>query len=151
MNESERKALFSVNRMAEGFLSTLLEDAQYSENDLACEEGREPRDTGTIYSCPESTLRAVLNECDAFRAAMLRKPSLAALLDDRYLCERIGADLYLERAGHGAGFRDRDCWHDRPSAARIIGEALSAAVPSRGSLETYIGDDGETYIFGKES
>lgn len=42
-------------------------------------------------------------------------------------------------------------WHDRPSAARIIGEALSAAVPSRGSLETYIGDDGETYIFGKES
>lgn len=81
----------------------------------------------------------------------LRKPSLAALLDDRYLCERIGADLYLERAGHGAGFRDRDCWHDRPSAARIIGEALSAAVPSRGSLETYIGDDGETYIFGKES
>jgi hypothetical protein len=140
MNEAERKALFSVNRMAEGFLSTLLQDLQHREADDACMEGRAERDVGTIYDCPDETLADVLRECDAFREAMLRDPIVRDLLDDGYAMHPIGSDLYLERAGHGAGFRDRDIW------SRAQGERLSDLVSSRASLDAYLGDDGKAYI-----
>ncbi len=159
--ERERAAIFATNPMVAGFLSTMLQDAQYSENDFACEQGRDALDTGTIYDCPDATFRAVIAECDAFMVAL--RAAAAATHDqsevlshlegfdvDRVDLKALGSDLYLERAGHGAGFQDRDIWHDDPATNRGIGDALSLLVEAR-SLETYLGDDGALYIVGRES
>lgn len=160
ITESERKAIFSAYPMVSGFLSTMLQDAQYSEMDYACEQEREELDVGTIYTCPDATLRAVINECETFLTA-LRAASSASHDQSEVLShleefdvdsadlEAIGSDLYLERAGHGAGFQDRDIWHSDPVKNRGIGDALSLLVESR-SFETYLGDDGSLYISGKE-
>jgi len=156
--ERERKAAFRACPMAESFLAVLLQDLQHSESDEATSEGREARDTGTIYDCPDSTFRAAVAECESFLAAIaahlaaVPDGALAGLdLANRYTLEQMGSDLYLERAGHGAGFRDRDSWSDDREENRAIGEALSDLVESRHSLEAYLGDDGQTYICGKES
>lgn len=151
MNEAERKGLFLANSLVESFLSVLLQDLQLGEDDEACSEGREPRDSGTIYDCPESTLRAALVETDAFRAKIAADSRLAHLLDDPRALDQIGSDLYMERAGHGVGFADRT-WHDdNGEESAWIGERLSALVATRSSLETYLGDDGRAYVFGSEA
>lgn len=156
MTEDERKAIFRDSPMVLGFLSTLLQDAQHHESDEACEAEREARDSGTVYDCPDSTFRAVVAECEAFLAACEERAKrsilLTATLEDLdTLAESVGSDLYLERYGHGAGFRDRSFWSDDRDENRRIGELLSECVDSRGSLETYLGDDGQCYICGKES
>jgi hypothetical protein len=149
MNESERKAIMRANPMVEGFLSTLLEDLQHSESDEACTEDREARDTGTIYDCPDSTFRAAVAECESFVAGLAKdshgRNGLDLALDyapNGYTLEAAGSDLYLERAGHGAGFRDRGLGR--------AGAWLSDGVDSRSSLEAHLGDDGRAYICGKE-
>lgn len=154
MSEQERKAAFAANPMAESFLATLLQDAQLSENDSACVEEREPMDSGTIYDCPDSTFNLAMRECQRFRDAITQAivtvpdGALAGLdTDCRYTLEAIGSDLYLERAGHGAGFRDRDIWSDDSDECRAIGEALSDLV-ERGAVESYFGDDGKLYASG---
>ncbi|WP_141237105.1 hypothetical protein [Sphingopyxis sp. GW247-27LB] len=145
--------------MVEGFLSTMLQDAQYREADEACSEEREARDTGTIYDCPDATLRAVIAECDQFITAaravnVTDDVNLATFCNQawNHVRKQIGSDLYLERAGHGAGFRDRDIWAcDDRDLNRRIGRALSDLVARHPSLETYVGDDGALYIVGQES
>lgn len=153
-----RKEVFAASPMVESFLAVMLEDMQHQERDEACEAGREERDTGTIWDCPESTLRAVMAECQTFREAITQAivtvpdGALAGLdTDCRYTLEAIGSDLYLERAGHGAGFRDRSLWSDDVDECNAIGEALSDLVRKHPNIETYLGDDGGAYIFGKES
>lgn len=158
ISEEERKAAFRANPAAESFLATLLEDAQLHESDEACGEEREARDSGTIYDCPDGTYRVAMANCEAFLAAI--REALAAVpdqalagldLDNRYTMERLGADLYLKRAGHEAGFRDRvDTWSDDREENDAIGERLSELVDSRGSLESYFGDDGRLYVCGWE-
>lgn len=154
INEAERMAAFRANSMAESFLSVLLQDADLSESDEACTGGREARDSGTIYTCPDATYRAALADCDAFRAACLAHDLelVRDAINDPWNLERIGSDLYLERAGHGAGFRDRE-WSDDRDDSNAIGEAFSALVDSiwnGRTLETYFGDDGQIWICGKE-
>lgn len=160
MTDALRTKTFLARPMVMGFLSTLLEDLQLSENEEACTEEREARDTGTIYSCPDSTFRAAVAECDAFESACRNAPvsrngqsvDIGTLCRESlfYVKARIGSDLYLERAGHGAGFRDRDIWSDDREENKAIGEALSDVVSGTG-LETYLGDDGEAYICGSEN
>jgi hypothetical protein len=156
--ERERKAAFRACPMAESFLAVLLQDLQHSESDEACTEEREARDSGTIYTCPDSTFRAAVAECESFLAAIaahlaaVPDGALAGLdLASCYTLEQMGSDLYLERAGHGAGFRDRDAWSDDRDENAAIGETLSDLVESRSSLEVYLGDDGQAYICGRES
>ena len=156
ISESDRKAIFRNSPMVVGFLSTMLQDLQLTENDDSVEEDRESRDVGTIYDCPESTLNAVIHECETFLATLKESAHdrwwrLEHIFQDKYLAEPAGSDLYLERAGHGAGFRDRKCWHENKRVNALIGERLSRAVPSRGSIYAYIGDDGKAYIFGAEN
>jgi hypothetical protein len=157
-SETEREAAFKACPMARDFLATLLQDAQLSEADEACSDEREARDSGTIYDCPDSTFRAAVADCEAFLAAIrlhlatVPDGALAGLdLANRYTLAQMGSDLYLERAGHGAGFRDRDTWSDDSDENRAIGEALSDLVESRSSLESYFGDDGRVYICGSET
>jgi hypothetical protein len=91
------------------FWATALEDAHFRENDLACEEGREPCD---IYGDPAAEYG------DTYRAAIARiceeAAPLMARLDPRFaprggdLDSDFGSDLYLTAVGHGAGFWDGD-------------------------------------------
>jgi len=94
------------------FWSTALEDAQYRENDSACEDGREPED---IYGEPAAEYG------EKYRAAIARVCEEAAPLiaaqnlntfprrcPDNDLDSVFGSDLYLTAAGHGAGFWDGD-------------------------------------------
>lgn len=157
--EAQRAAMFAANPMVAGFLSTMLQDAQLTEFDESGTQEREERDTGTIYDCPDATFRAAIAECDAFVAAAEAimvdglDVTLGAYCRDSFafIREHIGSDLYLERAGHGAGFCDRDIWAvDDRDLNRCIGEALSGCVAGP-SLETYLGDDGALYIVGRES
>lgn len=154
--ERNRKAIFHADKMAESFLSVMLQDMQFSENDEATTEEREPRDVGTIWTVPDSTFRACLMECADFRLAIsdhlaaVPDGALAGLdLDGYGIAEQLGSDLYLERAGHGAGFRDRDSWSDDRDECNAIGEALSGLVHS--GFESYLGDDGQAYICGREN
>lgn len=153
MTEQEREAVFKASPMVRGFLATLLEDLQHSESDEACGEGREARDTGTIYDCPDSTFRAVVAECESFVAGLAKdshgRNALDLALDyapNGYSLEQAGADLYLERAGHGAGFRDRGIGRAGAWLSDTVDSVFGVA-----SLEAYLGDDGRTYICGKES
>lgn len=134
--ETERRAIFRTSPLLMGFLSTLLEDLQFSE--------REEGDSGTIWDCPDATFNAARSICDRFYALDIPVAESACSY------EQIGGDLYLEAAGHGAGFRDRE--HDSDSdVSQDIGERLSAAVDTVCThLETYLGDDGCAYIVGRE-
>ena len=107
LNESERKVAFRANPLIEGFLSTALEDLQFTENETACQEEREARDTGTIYDCPDETFQRAKDECDAFIAAAMTAPemtecdfTLVEFIESSFafVQEHIGSDLYLERA-----------------------------------------------------
>jgi len=56
----------------------------------------------------------------------------------QYASDDIGHDLWLTRAGHGAGFWDGDYGED--------GEGLTAIVDkSFPNLDPYVGDDGKIY------
>lgn len=141
INEATRWLAFSASPMLSGFLSTLLADLQLTERDEACQEEREERDTGTIWDCPDATFTAARAICDRFWYA-------APVEESDCDSEQLGSDLYMEMAGHGVGFSDRSHDDDRDESARIA-EQLSAAVDGR--LETYLGDDGAAYIYGRES
>jgi hypothetical protein len=152
MNEIERKALFASSPMVESFLAVLLQDAQLHENDEACTEEREAYNSGTIYACSDETLAIVVKECERFTAAIAAH--LAAVPDGalvgldltcRYTLEHIGSDLYLERAGHGAGFRDRRIWSDDSDENNAIGETLSGLV-TPGGVDFHFDDDGTLFV-----
>lgn len=96
-------------------------DDQYSATDIA----------------PE-TLAQMITECAAFQ-----EDNATALADAYanetiiYDEERAGHDFWLTRNGHGAGFWDR--------GLGATGETLSDAARSCGSIDLYIGDDGQVY------
>ena len=145
LNETDRRAAFKASPLLMGFLGTMLEDLQNNEREAAFEDEREEIDAGTIWNCPDVTFNGARSICDTFYSG----PGGDAAAESDCTYEQIGSDLYLESAGHGAGFSDRDHDGDR-DASRAIAERLSAAV-SRHSVETYIGDDGAAYIVGMES
>lgn len=97
------------------FWATALEDAQLSENDIACTEGREPHDFSGEPN-PDYLAR-YHGACEAVCAAA--EPILATVDLNQFprrkgessLSEVFGGDLYLTAAGHGAGFWDGD-WGD---------------------------------------
>ncbi|WP_242136972.1 hypothetical protein [Sphingomonas sp. TREG-RG-20F-R18-01] len=137
-----RAEAFRHNPMIMGFLSTALQDLQLTEFDEACMEDREERDSGTIYDCPDETFERAKAECEAFWAILREDVDTALDATNSLTSEHIGSDLYLERAGHGAGFRDRSY------SETETGERLSAMVDQmgRGSVDVYFGDDGKAYF-----
>lgn len=92
--------------------ATALEDAQFTENNNAAEDGRDPVD---IEGDPAAEY------LEEYRAAVLRVCEEAAPLiaaqnlntfprrcPDGDLDSVFGSDLYLTAVGHGAGFWDGD-------------------------------------------
>ena len=107
--------LLNAEEVFAAFWATALADAQFTENDSACEEEREPRDVeGEPAADYAPRYRAAVESiCD-------RAESILATLDlNRFprhgwstsISGAFGSDLYLTAVGHGAGFWDGD-WGD---------------------------------------
>lgn len=60
-------------------------------------------------------------------------PALVAKLPDWYTAEQLGHDFLLTRNGHGVGFWDRGLGD--------LGQQLTAAAQSYGSIHAFINDD----------
>lgn len=151
--QHDRLAYLRHDEMAAAFLGTMLDDAQAMEVDAACTDEREPLDTGTIYDCPAPTYRAAIAICDQFRRLVEGDQVLnpGAWRGRRSVETVLGSDLYMEMAGHGVGFRDREWGAEWGEDSDTVGEALSTLAGHVGRLETYLDDAGAVWIVGKES
>jgi hypothetical protein len=148
--ETARKADFRANPILSDYLATMLEDFQFSENDEACSEEREERDTGTIYTLNESEYIRHKRDCDKFYAD--NRADIDAALElvpgeeglrygrDYMTHERIGYYFYMVRAGHGVSFTD----DGTPGEADCLSN-LNKAARAFPSFDLYFGDDGEVY------
>lgn len=147
--EATRKALFLAHPGFSDYLATMLQDLQFSESDEACTEGREARDSGTIYTLPATTFDRSLEDWQRFasecvwhiNAALKLEPGEPGLqwTRDRYMtAERIGLTLWLARVGSGVTFTDDG---DAPCLVEM------AEWARRNSIEgPYFGDDGSVYL-----
>jgi hypothetical protein len=103
-----------------------------------CNDDR--RDEGladmTFADLPPKVLADIIAECDDFQVANAR--SLSKAYGDRYGEGMAGADFWLTRNGHGAGFWDRGLGKH--------GEDLTKAAKAYGSSDAYVGDDGKLYL-----
>jgi hypothetical protein len=90
----------------------------------------------------EEALTAVKADCEAFCLEhendlldyMLER---ACNLVDGAAIEHAGHDFWLTRCGHGVGFWDRGMGD--------LGKRLTEACKAYGSLDLYVGDDGQIY------
>lgn len=147
--EESRNAAFRACPILCSFIGTALEDLQLGESDEACTEGREARDSGTVYTLPDSEFEKCKTLCESFmaehaadiEAAMALEPGSKGLRysDGRsFDYDRIGLTLYLSAVGHGVTFTDdgnADCLGRLADAA----SALQFDSP-------YFGDDGRVYF-----
>ena len=122
-----------IDEILRGFVSTALQDLQYSENDEACMEGREPRSIDLLGDGVLDSLRDYVAAWFA-RAEPYLLPSNYSLTFDLF---EIGSDLYLTAVGHGCGFWDRT-----EKINRRDGDIISDIAPR---IEVYVGDDGKVY------
>ena len=146
--ETCRNILFAAKPMLADFVSTALQDLQYSENDKACTEGREARDSGTIYDLDAGTFGKLAAMCDAFEEKMPR--SIAAALElepqgegfeyarEPITYERLGSTLWLAITGSGVTFTDDGC------AVCLVAMAEYARTIYCEGLD--FGDEGEIYL-----
>lgn len=153
--EEQRNRDFRACPILSAYVSTLLEDLQHSESDEACTEGREPRDSGTIYTLPDSEFAKCKASCERFAAENAADIEAAQELEPgepglqytthRYMtADRIGSTFYMARVGHGVTFTDDG---DAPCLQR-----LAEAARNFGYMEgAYFGDDGRVYLMGGEA
>lgn len=115
----------------DAFTAAYIEAALWSSMDNADDQGGEPLEAnyGPDEIAPE-TLVSIQEDCDAFQR------DHAADIDGDL--ERAGHDFWLTRNHHGAGFWDGD-WGDD------VGQRLTEASHSYGSVDLYVGDDGLIY------
>lgn len=149
--EIARNADFKAYPILREYVSTMLQDLQFSEADEACTEEREECDTGTIYTLREDTYQRCKADCIAFMAdnaeaieqALELVPGEEGLRYGRdYMTyDRIGYYFYMERVGHGVGFMD----DGTPGEAGCL-TRLSEAAGAASYFEPSLGDDGEVYI-----
>lgn len=115
----------------DAFVTAYLECALWSTTDMSDESGGEPLDAEhSIDDISPDTLSASVDDCNGFR-------EMAADLLSRIDAddEQNGHDFWLTRNGHGAGFWDR--------GYGPIGDELSKMAKSFGSVDLYVGDDGQ--------
>jgi hypothetical protein len=147
--EESRNAAFRACPILWDFVGTMLQDAQLSENDEACTEGREPRDSGTVYTLPDSEFEKCKQLCESFMAEHAADIEAATELEpgqpglqytaSRYMNhERIGSTLYLAAVGHGVTFTDDG---NAPCLERLANAARALRWES-----PYFGDDGRLYL-----
>ena len=125
--------MIDLDQMTRGFIACML----WAENSHLTDDGPDlsPDD------CAPSTLSAARELCESF-AHYCAETGLD--LDDvpGMDAARIGHDLWLTQAGHGAGFWDR--------GLGVLGDALTKAADTI-SAECYVGDDGMVYLCGYEN
>ena len=152
-SEASRKEAFRACPILESYTATMLEDAQFHENDSACEDDREPLDTSTIFTLGDSEFAKCRRDCERFMAE--NADDIAAAIDlepgpsddlpyDRlgrgFDYDRIGYYFYMVRVGHGVGFTDDSTPHVVPCLER-----LEAAARAFAHFDVYFGDDGNVY------
>lgn len=117
----------------DSFLAHYITAALWSSMDGSDEQGGDPLDAnyGPADIAPE-TLEEMRGDCAEFIEA-----NEAILTDSGLSVEQAGHDFWLTRCGHGAGFWDR--------GLGAIGKQLSEASKVYGSVELYVGDDGQIY------
>jgi hypothetical protein len=146
--EIARKADFKACPILADYISTALQDWQFSENDEACSEGREARDCRTIYTLYEETYQRMKADCESFVLANAEHIDAALELvpgEDglRYgknymTLERIGYYFWMSRVGHGVDFTDD------VDAPYLV--AMSTYCREHPAESLYMGDDGEMYL-----
>lgn len=119
-----------VTEIVASAIATLL----WSEVDWADENGGEPLDANYDASdVAEESVSALRSELVAFYDA--NRSDIAATGAD---FGRTAHDFILTRNGHGAGFWDR--------GYGAVGDKLTMAAKSYGTLNAYVGDDGKVYF-----
>jgi hypothetical protein len=114
--------------------------ALWASTDNSDESGGRPMDVNfSIIDLPVETVQKLKSDCANFLAI----EGVKALLDEaydlyRYGDEQAGADLWLTRNGHGAGFWDRKIAE--------VGEKLTEICRGLKTRDLYIGDDGEVCV-----
>jgi hypothetical protein len=146
--ERQREEDFRACPILRSYIGTMLQDLQLSEAEEACMEEREERDSGTIYTLPDSEYAKCKSDCVRFYEE--NKADIEAAGDlvpgedglqytrDRYMdADRIGSTFYMLRVGHGVAFTDDG---DAPCLER-----LNEATRAFRSFDAYFGDDGNVY------
>lgn len=121
------------------YIACALQDLQYSETDEACMDGRDARDTGTIYTLATVTYDKLRDYFVAFLADCAS--DIAAAIDPieplAATMERIGSTYWLAQCGSGVTFTDDG---DSPALQALADYARLHSVES-----LYLGDDGKVY------
>lgn len=152
--ETDRAAAFKACPILESYIGTMLEDAQFHEDDLACEEDRDAVDVGTIYDLNDAAFLRCQHDCEEFFAANREDIESALALepgsdDLRYArngrgfdYDRIGHYFYMLRVGHGVSFTD----DSEPGGAECL-RRLNDATRARRGFDVTVDEDGEVYIY----
>jgi hypothetical protein len=116
--EFQRKAIFRAEPMLSDFIACALQDLGLTEQDEACTDDREARDSGTIYTLEATSFQKLRDIVSAFRvecadhiaAALHLEPGEDGLRhrgDRGHLSlEGLGSTLWLAITGSGVGFTD---------------------------------------------
>lgn len=92
-------------------------------------------DFKSIYDFDTDSIKLAYNDCQKFQ----KENPIPQYNDPVYSnIELAGHDFWLDRNGHGAGFRDRGLGE--------TGKKLSNAANNFGNQECYVGDDGKVYL-----
>jgi len=115
----------------DNFTKSYIATALWSSTDNSDASGGDPLDDNYgIDDLSPETLASLIADCQAFQQD--HSKDIAGYL------EQAGHDFWLTRNGHGAGFWDGD-WDDD------IGEKLTKASDTFGTVDLYVGDDGLIY------
>lgn len=129
ITEQQREAFFQAFVAAMVWLGT-------DDNETPMDENHSTED---IHP---GVLAELKNDCNAFidqNTDLLIK----AVMKDGYTFSNAGHDYLLSRNGHGAGFFDRDLDE--------VGDKLQEASQAEGTVDAYVGDDGQIYVSGLET
>ena len=124
-----RNPLLNPSEVFDSFWAVALQDAELSEADSACQEGREPEtfDGPPAAEYADKYRQAVESIC-AKAEPLLAKLDLNRFPRDKgesTLSDIFGSDLYMTSHGHGCGFWDGDWSHIGDSLTE-----LAKAMPS---------------------
>jgi len=117
----------------DAFTTAYLECALWSSTDESNEQGGEPLDDN--YGLDDISLEALQSAIDDCRS--FQESNADDLAESELSDEQAGHDFWLTRNGHGAGFWDRGLGE--------VGDRLSKASKPYGSVDLYVGDDGQIH------
>lgn len=149
--EIARNADFKACPILKDYIAAMLQDLQFSEADQACEEERDERDSGTIYTLNAESYAKCKADCEKFYAD--NRDDIEAALElvpgedglrygrDYMTYERIGYYFYMLRVGHGVSFTD----DGTPGEAQCLANLNEAVRLHWRGFDAYFGDDGEVY------